>query len=599
MKINKLVLKNFRSYEDKTIFDFTTTDKKNMILIGGKNGAGKSTIFESIKLCIYGPLAYEYQGFNPLYISKIKSNINNNSLKNNVVDAFISVDLEINEGTEKNTYTIYRVWSFKDKKLKETFNVYKNSSEEPLIEDELNYFENYITSIISPKIFDFFFFDGEHLSNFFIGKNSNTHLKQSFLSLCNFDTFEILKNTVLNLIKVNKNKYSDIENAKEKYLSFEEKLNILNTKLNKLENDYLDISTNLDNLYQQKEYTEKSLRKKGGILAEEREYLNHKYIKMESRRTLINQNIKDFCNEMLPFLIVKNQVLNLKNQLKTENEGLVFSYIKNKLDANYIKNILTNKIDNLNLDQIASIISTSLIDDIKPKSYDDNFKIIHNLSNNENNFVLSLAQNVLDFKSNTILDLFEEHREISENLSNIRVKLNNALEDEVLNNYIKELHNVSNNIDYFSDLKSNLNTSLKLLKEEIETTKALKDKFKSYYISLIQSHNVVDISNNIVLMIDDIIYNLIKSKIEEIKHNFMYIFNKVIQKNNFIDFIDIDSDFNVSLYINKVYNSFEIENLIENIGFDEIEKKFGELFLCDLFKIYDAKNKDNLINIVS
>ena len=45
MKINKLVLKNFRSYEEETVFDFATTNDKNMILVGGKNGAGKSTIF--------------------------------------------------------------------------------------------------------------------------------------------------------------------------------------------------------------------------------------------------------------------------------------------------------------------------------------------------------------------------------------------------------------------------------------------------------------------------------------------------------------------------------------------------------------------------
>ncbi|WP_131081943.1 AAA family ATPase, partial [Clostridioides difficile] len=44
MIINKLVLKNFRSYEEETTFNLNTTSDKNIILIGGKNGAGTSTI---------------------------------------------------------------------------------------------------------------------------------------------------------------------------------------------------------------------------------------------------------------------------------------------------------------------------------------------------------------------------------------------------------------------------------------------------------------------------------------------------------------------------------------------------------------------------
>ena len=57
------------------------------------------------------------QGFNSSYISRIKSNINNNSLKNDTVNAFVSIDIEISENTEKNTYTLVREWTFKNKKL--------------------------------------------------------------------------------------------------------------------------------------------------------------------------------------------------------------------------------------------------------------------------------------------------------------------------------------------------------------------------------------------------------------------------------------------------------------------------------------------------
>lgn len=598
MKINKLVLKNFRSYEEETVFDFTTTNDKNMILVGGKNGAGKSTIFEAIKVCIYGPIAYKYQGFNSSYISKIKSNINNNALKNDSVDAFVSIDIELTENTDKNTYTLSRKWTYEDKKLNENFSVYKNYSSYPLNEEELNYFENYITSIISPKIFEFFFFDGEHLSDFFIGKNSNVHLKESLLSLCNFDTFDVLKNTIISNNRSSKNSNTEIEIAKENYIELEEKLRELYSKEEILSKELQNVSNELEDLQQNQVKLDDEFRKKGGILAEERDSLNSRIIELESRRSVINQNIKDFCNEILPFLIVKSNLINLEKQLKTENDSVLYNHLKDKLNIDYIRNILLGKIDDSILDSIAMTVSDSLVEDIKPDEYKDNFNFIYNLSNDENNTLTALIRNLLNTNSQPTLDLFEELRCIAGELSDIRRKLNTSLEDNSLNDYLKSLSDLTTKIAKLSENKTLLNDKFEILTDKITNTTVERDKSKAKYTELLQANKVMDMSDNLILMLDDIISTLTDNKIKEIQNNFMNIFKKIIRKDNFIDFINIDDKFNVSLYINKMYSSLEIENLISNIGYDEMEKKFGELFFQDLFRIYNVENKSELLNAV-
>ena len=61
MKINKILLYNFNSFEGWNVLDFTDMPKdKNIILIGGKNGAGKTSLFTAIKIGLYGPLAFGY-----------------------------------------------------------------------------------------------------------------------------------------------------------------------------------------------------------------------------------------------------------------------------------------------------------------------------------------------------------------------------------------------------------------------------------------------------------------------------------------------------------------------------------------------------------
>ena len=59
MKINRIMLYNFNSYEGLNEFDFTSKDRnKNIILIGGKNGAGKTSLFTAIKIAFTSTSLY-------------------------------------------------------------------------------------------------------------------------------------------------------------------------------------------------------------------------------------------------------------------------------------------------------------------------------------------------------------------------------------------------------------------------------------------------------------------------------------------------------------------------------------------------------------
>ena len=72
MKIQKLKLCNFSSYEGENQFEFMTGKKKTVVLIGGQNGAGKTSLFTAIKVALYGPLAFGYTGMNAYYVKRIK-----------------------------------------------------------------------------------------------------------------------------------------------------------------------------------------------------------------------------------------------------------------------------------------------------------------------------------------------------------------------------------------------------------------------------------------------------------------------------------------------------------------------------------------------
>lgn len=124
MKINKVKLYNFSSYEGNNEFDFEITDaEKNIVLIGGKNGAGKTSLFTAIKVALYGPLAYGYVGVNSHYISKIKDLINSKAFQQEIVESEVQITLQLKIERDIRNYVITRKWDYTNQRLTEEYTV--------------------------------------------------------------------------------------------------------------------------------------------------------------------------------------------------------------------------------------------------------------------------------------------------------------------------------------------------------------------------------------------------------------------------------------------------------------------------------------------
>ena len=85
MIINSITLNNYRLYEGNNTIVFKNHDDKNICLISGENGFGKTTFLHSLIWCLYGRLITEVEAevrkdiTNNGYNSFLKGNLNNNA----------------------------------------------------------------------------------------------------------------------------------------------------------------------------------------------------------------------------------------------------------------------------------------------------------------------------------------------------------------------------------------------------------------------------------------------------------------------------------------------------------------------------------------
>ena len=107
MKIKELTLTNIGPFVGRHTIDFTTGGGKNIVLIGGKNGAGKTTVLKSIKIGLYGCFAYGYKTENITYMKEIGSIL---SYFAESGEYSIKLTVELAEKFSESEYVILRSW---------------------------------------------------------------------------------------------------------------------------------------------------------------------------------------------------------------------------------------------------------------------------------------------------------------------------------------------------------------------------------------------------------------------------------------------------------------------------------------------------------
>ena len=117
MLLEKITLQNFGIYKGENVFELTIYKRKTNNLCGGKNGGGKTTLFDSVMLCLYGANSFEKRISKKEYDEILGRKIHKNGEKQantSVKIEFLYNHYDRKEKIEKNNYiqkyTVTRSW---------------------------------------------------------------------------------------------------------------------------------------------------------------------------------------------------------------------------------------------------------------------------------------------------------------------------------------------------------------------------------------------------------------------------------------------------------------------------------------------------------
>ena len=516
MIINSINIKNFQTYFGNVEFEFDEpSDEKNVVLIGGLNGAGKTSFFSSIVLGLFGKKAegiiFERssgENIDDSYQTYLQEVFSNEAKKTNDIEMEIALSIT----HEETNIKIVRKWWF-DSSIDEILEIYTEKEgtitplEIPEEDVERNeYYEAFIQSIIPSQVGRFFFFDGEEIKA--IAKQDP---EQAVINGINaLLGFDVLEQLVVDLETLKRNLRKELPGAANSgLLKNYEELEKLESTLSSAEEEKKYCIEDIDGMNIHLEELEKDISEAfKGRDVDNRNELLEKIFNLDKELSAVENELQTLVGEVLTLALPSGLITETEkklskeiNTLKQKDQSAVINSLKNKFNKQLIKNLPKEIKDKEKIIKEAAMLTW---DEMKNSSSggasvmsnyfsDDEIKVAFNhiqevkaTTNREiarlvgkqdallkeKSELLSMqqlfdsgryAQDILDKKSNTLNQLSTKQHELE------RVEA----EIMVLN---QEITNIKNTIDR---LESSLEISKDIQKEleEVESYQSLIKEF--------------------------------------------------------------------------------------------------------------------------
>ncbi|MDK1188651.1 DNA sulfur modification protein DndD [Cronobacter sakazakii] len=202
MLIKQLVLHNFRVFNGTHTIDLAPRKRlhevnhRPIVLFGGLNGAGKTSILSAIRLALYGRLAFGLATQQQDYIEQLSSLIHNGA---NYIEqpeeAAVELTFTYNKGGHEAEFTVKRTWK---KGKKDRLSLQQDG--QPLTELDYDQCQGFLNELIPHGIADLFFFDGEKIAELAEDESGNI-LRTAVRRLLGLDLISKLRNDLMIFVK--------------------------------------------------------------------------------------------------------------------------------------------------------------------------------------------------------------------------------------------------------------------------------------------------------------------------------------------------------------------------------------------------------------
>lgn len=552
MLITKLTLNNFRVFRGvheidlRPIPESFDRSRRPIILFGGLNGAGKTSILSAVRLVLFGRQSFNLMLTNNDYINELNELIHKGTGTISQPDsASIELEFQYSQNGEESTYKVIRGWKRgqKDK-------LYLEKDGVALTELDYDQCQGFLNELIPTGIADLFFFDGEKIAEL-AEDESGTVLKTAVRRLLGLDVIAKLKSD-LNIFLKKQGVNSLSHSIQEQMEALDQKRIHHERAAEKLrfhaEND---IYTQIEHTSAEIHNLENKLSQNGGAWAKTRQTEQSKVDDLLKEKVELEKQIRMEMETSLPFALAPKTMKLLLAKIEQEQAVKQKQNFGKELDS-FLATLKAKLAFNLSSSAPAAMeaINDSLLEhmgDIQKQHL--LLDISDRQANTINYQIATLAKD-----SFTRFDQARSRLQlVEEEIDNISTNIARAPEQEMVQDWFAQVRQLDKDkaklIAEYRDLLEAAKSELRLALDYARQMQKLHDKHKE------QTNKDQSITNaqNAMLLLGKFGEQLTKARVKQLENEFVQSYQKLARK----------EDLQLSATINPV--TFDVE-LIDDRG---------------------------------
>lgn len=541
MHFTKVELHNFGIYKGTHVMCLKNkSGNRNITLVGGLNGRGKTTFHDAVLLALYGRQALKYiQEKARSYEKLLVDHINKHTLDD---ITFIAVSICLDDGTNLR---IKRSWQLKNGKLEQNVIVEKNGSEDKYLGESWSY---YIEEILPFGIAKFFFFNNEKITQL-ADDITFEQVKTSIKSAIGISTIEKAIEHVDEVIKRKNNALLAFEKS-ELNTDFKEvnsKIKDVEKQITEAMNAYHNAERIRDEYIAKIEIKEKEFWSTGGALSINRDKIQQEKKRISAEVEALQAEIKQISgNPSTPLFMCKNLVRqSYENELIYQQEEA--KYYSNKIIFELHQQIMDKLsicgLDKMSFEKVKSVVDEVLVNKYSKAFIAQNRKSISAASKLlYEHLITEVFQNIIHQITVLISKIDEQENEIL----NLDIHLEKANEKTLAMQLFEALKFLEAKRAEADFEYEKYKKSLENLNYQYET---LKLQRKNLYKSVVEKQNANDDNARILkyaVMSMDVLnefkIRLQREKLNKLSDTITKCFKELVEKDSLVSNIKIESD---------------------------------------------------------